>query len=263
MSTTHSSLNPDEYRKSKRRWGSPYLVFVLVSVSSVLITLGVLRMPLAGIPRIAPTSPATAGVNDSESQSGDILVADIQGQRILLLFGTDDAYTEIKVATTTTNTRNIQELTRGKFEVLSAALSPSGDQVAYIREEGGKRTVEIIDRGVGQGKSIDPVNYWAATYGQTVAPCFWSPIVWSPDSAHFAFFGCTNTLSMLIVVEAAAGQPLPVNEITQSSYPGPRQLSWFDEASLIHTRYNPDSDTTTAYRFFLDPEVDSLIIYER
>lgn len=254
------NFDSEAWQEKRKRQTGIIVGILAIALVSILGTTGVFRWRVKET--ASPEIPsATATINTAEFFS-TLYLADTVTDTALLLVGSEGAYIEIKIADVTTDTVRIQDLTRGKFQASAAALSPSGNQVAYIREEANKRTVEVIDRS-GQSQTVKEVNYWVATRGKTAEPCFWSPIAWSPDGQHIAFFACNNTLSMLIVVEVAANNPLPVNKTTHSAYPGPRQLIWFDDDSLIHTQYNPDTDTTTAYRLFLDAKIDPVLVYER
>lgn len=254
------TFNQKKWEEAQRHRTGMIIGALIIAIVSILSTVGIIKW------RTNETSFQESDVSvvtkDETEVFNNIYFADAFANTTLLLVGSEGDYTEIKVATTTTHTVQIQDLTRGKFRVLSAALSPTGGYVAYIREETDRRMVEIIDRSLGRGERVKAVNFWAAAQGQTVEPCFWSPIAWSPDGEHFAFFGCNSTISMLVVV-TADGEPLVVDESTHNSHPGPRQLAWLDERSLIHTQYHPDTDTTTAHRLFLNAETAPLLIYER
>jgi hypothetical protein len=68
---------------------------------------------------------------------------------------------------------------------------------------------------------------------------------------------------MLVVVDATTYTPLDVNRVTESTHPGPRQLSWLNPTDLVYTQYDPVTEATMVNRLSSTSDAAPLVIYER
>ena len=246
------NYDPDKVLQPQRKWGWILACALLLIALSVAATLGITRLIRA------PSSPAI-----EPTIKADVVIAGTVDETALLLIATDGSSSEIKFASTTTNTVIVQDLTRGRFRALAAGLSPEKDRVVYLHEEEGHRAAIIVDLNSGSITAVENDKLWTAAGGTKLEPCSWSPVSWSPDGARFCFFGCDRTTSVLVVVEAETELTPAVIKNTESTQKPPRQVFWLDNDSLLYTHFDPSTKQTWVRRIEARSASDPLPVYGR
>ena len=246
------NYDPDKVLQPQRKWGWILACALLLVALSVAATLGVTRLVHA------PSSPAI-----EPTVSADVVIAGTIDEMALLLIATNGSSSEIKVASTTANTVIVQDLTRGRFRALAAALSPQKDRVVYLQEEEGHRAAIVIDLDSGSVTVVEKDKLRDAAGGANLEPCSWSPVVWSPNGTRFCFFGCDRTTSVLVVVEAETELTPVVIKKTESAQKPPRQVFWLDNDSLLYTHFDVSTKQTWVRRIEARSASDPLSVYGR
>jgi phage tail tube protein FII len=252
----------DPVEASKAKWQS--LTWIIAAIAFIAVgvagTLGFVRADPFELGISNAASDLSAGQHEAEA---DVKIIDTVDETVVLLVGELGSYQEVKVAFTTEDTVKVQDVTRGQFETSSAALSPSQERLAYVREEADQQTVEIIDLEDGVRSVVNPNHLWDDAEKIQLEPCAWSQINWSTDSQRFAFFACYQNLSELIVIDAVPLIESTTITATRGTTPVPRQFRWIEEDALVYTQYDPISEQTAVRRIEIGSDTQPLLIYER
>lgn len=145
------------------------------------------------------------------------VVARVEGQSTWLLISQDD--------TTVSN----------------PALSPTGQQIAYLSQQAGGQIV-IVPVYQGQQYTISRDSLTALDLG-VLKFCDWTPLVWHPTAKYLAFIACQKQEKYSIVVVADLTVSPPTHQIVADSLSDsdrPRQLHWLDDQQLIFTLPQPN-----------------------
>jgi hypothetical protein len=244
--------DPEQVLQPKRSWHWILLGGLFFVALGVAATLGVMHLV---------SGPSTSVLEPTVR--ADLRIAGTVDEKALLLIDIGGPSSQIKVATTTTNTVVIQDLTRGRFRAITAALAPQKDRLAYLREEEGHRSAIVIDLDSGSDTKVGEDKLWAAADGATIEPCSWSPIVWSPDSTRFCFFGCDKTRSVLVIVEAETELTPVVVKNTETAQNPPRQVFWLDNQNILYTEFDFTTEQPKVSRIGACSHCAPLSVYER
>jgi hypothetical protein len=245
-----AQYNPELERRTGRGWALG-LLLVIVIVATVAATLGVVRW----------RSVQSAALPVPRLAAADVSVAHTVGESALLLVGAGGAYNQIKLASTTTDAVMVQDLTRGRSQVFSAALAPQKDRLAYVREEGGHTTAGVIELATGNSIALEAQKLSAAAEGATLLPCSEGPVSWSPNSKRFCFLACDRNTSVLVVVEAEAELTPIVIKATRSPQEPLRQVFWLNDESLLYTHADAATKHTLVSRVDACSDCAPLSVY--
>lgn len=131
-------------------------------------------------------------------------------------------------------------VSRDDTQVVSAALSPDGNTVAYVTQRNeGEITVVPLD----SDETLVVSKAQLQTLGQTsslgaLEVCDWSPVAWNPAGDKIAFYACAqdkdfSTAIMLRLTVTPPGID-PVNG-SGADTKSQRQLGWLDNDNLTVT----------------------------
>jgi len=248
-----AQYDPEKALRNSWRWVATALV-------SLVAVMGLSYAFARGVDRWSPMPHDRDGAELSES----VLLVETVGDTALLVVGDGSAFREIKVATTTTDTCVIQDVTRGRSMILSGSLSPTRDRVALVREDEGQRVVVLVDLATGSRESVRSEGLRDQSGRQTVTePCSWSPIAWVPSGERFGFFGCDRDTSVILVVELGTEvSPFRLKK-TEAPAERTRQLSWLDEVSLMYTSSCPETGESEVNRITACPDCVPFLVYKR
>jgi hypothetical protein len=243
--------DPERVLQPKWKWvWALVAACLLVMIVSIAGTLGVTRWlhatPAAEIEPLAKLNVLIAGTVDETA----LLLVDMHG-----------ASSQIKVASTTTDTLVVRDFTRGRFQASSAALSPVKDRLAYIREEDGHRTAVMVDLSNSNSAVVKEDDLRVSGAGTRIEPCSWSPVAWSPDGESFSFFGCGRTTSVLVVVQAETELTPVIIQKTETAQASPRQVFWLNDDSLLYTQFDPSTEETWVSRVSAKADAVPLSVY--
>jgi len=244
-------FDPEQYERPKSQW--PWLVggAILLIVATVAVTLG----------RLRPLSPSPGSQTPQRQMTSvSLSVAGVIGEKVVILAGGDGQYSSIQVADTSPQAIQVLNLTRGRFATNAAMLSPQKDRLAYIRDEAGRRTAEVITITNSISVGLSEKELSDANGGVPLAPCAWSPIVWSPNGKRFAFFGCGNNLSALVCVDGTDKLTPIVLKQTDAAAVA-RQVFWLDDDSLLYTSYDPTTGQAKVHRVAAVAGAAPLLVY--
>ena len=247
------SVSPAETLRRERSQLWIILLLVLILLAAlVIMASGVLRLPRA-VPSVAiPRQPTP-----------ELLVAGAADGKALLLVGEGSTYRQVKMATVSTDTVKVEDLSRGRAQVLAAALSLKGGLVACIREENGHRLAVTLDIATGRESALPADKLANPVGGPPLEPCSWSPVVWSPDGSRFSCFACDAARSFLVIVNARGELSPIVLQKTQSGQEHVRQVQWLDDQALLYTQL--DAQTRQVSAWWVRPEADfePVLVYGR
>lgn len=245
--------DPELARLPERNWGWIIMIGLLGIVLGVGVTLGLVRWQANPV-GLLPAAPSEL--------KADATIAGAIDEVALLLVDTDATTSQIKIAKTTTDTVVVQDVTREKVRALAAALSPHKDQVVYLDEEDGNRAAAVIDIDTGLSRTLSRDKLAWAAQGNRVEPCSWSPVAWSPNGEHFAFFGCSSTASILVVVAAGTELTPVVLKNTEAGQEPSRQVFWLDDEHLIYTHLDTATKQMRISRTGIQAKAVPVSIYE-
>ena len=140
-------------------------------------------------------------------------------------------------------------VSQGDTTATNPALSPDGEQVAYVTERDGEQLVIVSltsnTRRTVRAGQIQDADGDDGLDGMRLCP--WTPIAWAPTGDRIAFFGCAedDSLSVVLVGELS-GPAISLTVVARSKVESSatRQLSWLDDTQLVVS--TPADDTQQA-----------------
>jgi len=228
-STSNSdSLIPGETDRKERRFARflfPAALLVMLSLVALIgILLGPVRRGEIWIMFQQIVEPQTPNFELLDSRDG-----------VALLTRTERDYSEVIVQLA--GQSGWRYVSDDDFTAKFPTLSPSGEQVAYLSEANGVHIeVVLLTSDTRQFVTATIMDTFLSARQMTgLSVCSWSPVHWSPDETHLAFFACLQDpeVSYAAVVDLLSDPP-PIVWLEKDGIPEyERSLIWLDSTHLL------------------------------
>ena len=171
-----------------------------------------------------------------------VTLVEVDDDLILMAVGPPDNQ---EVRTMDVETHVVQDASRGARQVTQPRTSHSGEQVAYFTVRDG--TIELdVSSLEGTSKTLISASEFASLADKKdlddLAVCPWSQLSWSREGRYLAFFGCTDSASLVLVTEVVTGITSPL-ETTRAAGEHSRTLLWLSDTELALTQPEETYDT--------------------
>jgi len=241
-------LNPDTIRAKPgpREIG---VIVIFVAVVTALVTLG-------------GTKLFNRDLRSEATQSQDDIKLVGASQQLAVVMVSTGEHREIKLL----DTQNllVQDVTRGQSTALTAALSPSGERLAYVTRSTDALIVFVVEVKGGRPMSLPASALLKA--GEDVgfsnlSICEWTSVSWSDDGSRFLIFTCQKDESAITVVSVGRTLTPVILVDTLTTQQGPRQAIWLNDYEILFSQGSDAAGKTSLRRISANADALSVLIY--
>jgi hypothetical protein len=241
-------LNPDNVPVKPPRW-EIWAVVLIVATLSALLTAG-----------------ATQWFEHRSSSETSQLQNDIKlvgaSQQLAVIVVSAEERREIKLLDA--QSLRVQDVTRGQTTALAAALSPDGENLAYVSDSPDGAMVSAVEVKGGEPLPLTASAVLRAgedTGFSHLVVCRWTDISWSTDSSRFLIFGCEKNKSAIIVVSVGQALAPVVLADTCATQEGPREAIWLNDCEVLFSQRNDATGQASLKTISADDRGSPLLIY--
>jgi Tol biopolymer transport system component len=226
------------------------IVILAVAAVSALLTAGTIQL----VNRERGSKVADQLRDDIElvgvSQQLAVVVVNAGERREIKLLDTEDLL--------------VQDITRGQTTALTAALSPDGENLAFVSDSPDGPAVSLVN--VKGGSPISLVGSALLKAGEDagfnrLSICEWTNVSWSNESSRFSVFGCQKDESVIVVVNIGRTLDPVALADTRSKQEGPRKAMWLNDREILFNQKSEARGKTSLWKILADADASSVVVY--
>jgi hypothetical protein len=226
-------LDPGQHRRRRRP------IWTVVTALVVLVVAGSIAMGVWGGGRGLKGLRAQLGIGD-----GRTFVALVESREglVVMMVGRE-GFEEVRALEVPS--WDVRDVSRGARPARGPVLSPSGERIVFFATRREDTEVKVSEVGGGARTLVSASELaWVGDRADLAEfhVCPWSGLAWSRDDRYVAFYGCSETES-IIVVKDRTTRDLVVLASTKVSVEEPRTLAWVSDRELVFVRPEDGSDT--------------------